>query len=60
MIWNIYPSVKHGGKNFFYVSISSDCKLTVVWDRICKKWSLQMNDKHLAYYASAEEAMVSA
>ncbi len=38
--WKKVPSVRTGGKAYFYVSFTPYGKRTVVWDRVEEKWAL--------------------
>lgn len=40
MKWNKMPSVRSGGKQWFYVTFTDKGKLTVVWHRLEQKWLL--------------------
>ncbi len=62
--WKKVPSVRPGGKPYFYVSITPHGKRTVVWDRLTWKWAL-LGDQEpprgeapvLGLFATASAAM---
>ncbi len=44
MNWNKMPSVRRGGKPYFYVSFDKEQKTTVMWDRQTETWGISKND----------------
>jgi len=46
-IWNKYPSVTIGGKQFFYRAKTEQGWYTVVWNRATQTWHAEFPMSHL-------------
>jgi hypothetical protein len=55
--WNEFPSVTTGGKPSFYNARTCGHLLTVVWDRLQRMWTAQVDHRDIASFDSKEEAM---
>lgn len=52
LTWKQCPSVRYGGKTYFYVAMCINDKYTVVWDRQEESWTVTKNDAHITNVAS--------
>ena len=52
LIWKQCPSVRYGGKPYFYVAFYKGDKYTVVWDRQEESWTVTKNDRYVTNVAS--------
>ncbi len=62
--WNKYPTVRPGGKTYFYVAFTEDGKRSVVWDRLQELWAVtgEQEPPHghvrtLGLFKTADKAM---
>jgi hypothetical protein len=47
--WNKMPSVRTGGKPYFYTKLKENIRYCVVWNRGVKKWEATKSDQHFMY-----------
>lgn len=67
MNWQKCPSVRAGGKPYFYVTFTDKGKITVVWSRLEEKWGVYRDKEKpegeanlLGLFATAKEGMAFA
>lgn len=59
LTWKKYPSVITGGKPFFWIARPAEIPapvLSVVWDRLQRKWATQINGKQVGLFETPEAA----
>jgi hypothetical protein len=58
--WKKCPSVTPGGKPFFWCYVSGYVRHTICWDRVEKRWALNLAGKHMGYFDTDREAQIRA
>jgi hypothetical protein len=57
MNWKKCPSVRSGGKPFFYIRKAADGgKLVVAWSRFERSWIYSKNEQHISAHATRQLA----
>ena len=52
LTWLRIPSVRVGGKPYFYFAQSGEHTYRVAWDRLAKGYSFALDDEHVSYHVS--------